>query len=49
MLVREKVRGTKLDGAIKIVRGKTLDKSNHTIAILRRTGTAPFYRKLTCR
>ena len=34
ILVRERVRGTKLEGAFKKVRGKVVNQSGHTLIIL---------------
>ena len=44
-LVRERVRGTKLEGAFKKVRGKIVGESSHTITVLPKTGHQVIYSK----
>ena len=43
ILVRERMRGTKLEGAFKKVKGAIVGQSEHTISILPKTG-----KKVTC-
>ena len=45
ILVREKVRGTKLEGAFKKVKGKIVGESSHTITVLPKTGHQVIYSK----
>ena len=44
-LVRERVRGTKLEGAFNKVNGQIVDQSSHTITILPTTGRQVVYSK----
>ena len=43
ILVRERMRGTKLEGAFKKVRGTVVGQSEHTISILPKTGKKTTY------
>ena len=45
ILVRERVRGTKLEGAFKKVKGKIVGESSHTITVLPKTGHQVIYSK----
>ena len=45
ILVRERVRGTKLEGAFKKVKGQIVGQSNHTITVLPSTGKQTVYSK----
>ena len=45
ILVRERVRGTKLEGAFKKVKGQIVGESTHTITILPKTGRQIVYSK----
>ena len=45
ILVRERVRGTKLEGAFKKVKRKILGESSHTITVLPKTGHQVIYSK----
>ena len=45
ILVRERVRGTKLDGAFEKVKGKFVGESSHTITVLTKTGSQVVYSK----
>ena len=45
ILVRERMRGTKLEGAFKQVRGTVVGQSEHTISILPKTGKKTTYSK----
>ena len=45
ILVRERVRGTKLEGAFKKVKGQIVGESTHTITILPKTGKQIVYSK----
>ena len=45
ILVRERVRGTKLEGAFKKVKGQIVGESMHTITILPKTGIQIVYSK----
>ena len=45
ILVRERVRGTKLEGAFKKVKGQIVGESTHTITILPKTGKQVVYSK----
>ena len=45
ILVRERVRGTKLEGAFKKVKGQIVGESLHTITIFPKTGKQVVYSK----
>ena len=45
ILVRERVRGTKLEGAFKKIKGQIVGESAHTITILPKTGKQVVYSK----
>ena len=45
ILVRERMRGTKLEGAFKKVEGAVVGQSEHTISILPKTGMKVTYSK----
>ena len=45
ILVRERVRGTKLEGAFKKVKGKIVGESSHAITVLPKTGHQVIYSK----
>ena len=45
IIVRERVRGTKLEGAFKKVKGQIVGESTHTITILPKTGRQIVYSK----
>ena len=45
ILVRERVRGTELEGAFKTVKGKIVGESSHTITVLPKAGQQVVYSK----
>ena len=45
ILVRERVRGTELEGAFKEVKGKIVGESSHTITVLPKAGQQVVYSK----